>query len=53
VASVVGGSATPDADATTKGKIQLANDLGGKYIDMFSKYKYLEIIYLLFNLYYN
>ena len=29
VASVVGGSATPDADATTKGKIQLANDLGG------------------------
>jgi hypothetical protein len=29
VASLVGGSATPDADATTKGKIQLANDLGG------------------------
>jgi hypothetical protein len=29
VASLVVGSATPDADATTKGKIQLANDLGG------------------------
>ncbi len=29
VASVVGGSATPDADASTKGKIQLTNDLGG------------------------
>jgi hypothetical protein len=29
VASVVGGSATPDADASTKGKIQLANDIGG------------------------
>jgi hypothetical protein len=29
VAGLVGGAATPDADATTKGKVQLTNDLGG------------------------
>jgi hypothetical protein len=29
VSGLVGGAATPDADATTKGKIQLTGDLGG------------------------
>ena len=29
VSNLVGGAATPDADAVTKGKVQLAGDLGG------------------------